>query len=64
MDQPKMATEGYGDGFIDGWKSVAGSSPIPSHIGIVPAHQVPIDMSFYEYGYQKGCEAAEKVKLH
>ena len=58
MDE-KETRDGYGDGYIDGWKSVSGSGPVPPHIGIVPIYVVPLDMTVYEYGFQKGREEAE-----
>ena len=61
MDE-KGTREGYGDGYIDGWKSVSGSGSVPPHIGIVPIYVVPLDMTVYEYGFQKGREEAELSK--
>lgn len=58
MDEQKRATGGYGDGYSDGWLSVAESGPVPPHIGIVPIYVVPPEMTVYEYGYKKGREDA------
>ena len=62
MDERTEARGGYGDGYIDGWKSVPGRGPVPPHIGIVPIYVVPLDMTVYEYGFQKGREEAEASK--
>jgi hypothetical protein len=64
MDAFRRTAEGYGSGFLDGWRSAAGRYPIPPHIAIIPSHVVPVDMTFYEYGYQKGREEAQRVKAH
>ena len=61
MNEGKEIRGGYGDGYIDGWKSVAGSGAVPPHIGIVPIYVVPLDMTVYEYGYQKE-DALEKCR--
>lgn len=62
MDRRKLANEGYGNGFVDGWRSVAGSRPMPPQIGVIPNHLVPVDMTFYEFGYQRGCEEAQRMR--
>jgi hypothetical protein len=62
MGDSEKRTGGYGDGFAEGWRSVAGSGPVPPYIGIVPIYVVPENMTVFEYGYAKGRGEAIKAK--
>ena len=51
MNRPKEPPKSFAEGYIDGWRSMAGTdAPIPT----IPQFAVPANKSAYQHGYDVG----------